>query len=250
MSIAEKLVTIAENQQNVFDAGKKSEYDEFWDLFQDKGNRTEYSNAFWRGFTNVNFKPKYSMSPTVAANMFWGARIKGDLEQILKDCGVTLDFSKATDIRYLFSQCQFTVVPELDFTGCNTSSTANYSSVFGWNNAIETIRKVILPNDGSMGFNYWFSSATNLKNITFEGTIGKTISFQNSTKLSKASIENIVSCLSETATGQTLTFSKTAVNSAFATSTGAADGSTSAEWIALITPKSNSYNGLWTISLV
>ena len=40
MSIAEKLQQIAENEQNVYDAGKKAQYDEFWDNYQNKGNRT------------------------------------------------------------------------------------------------------------------------------------------------------------------------------------------------------------------
>mgnify|MGYP003296383754 CR=1 FL=1 len=34
MSISDKLQTIAENEQRVFDAGKKTQYDEFWDALQ------------------------------------------------------------------------------------------------------------------------------------------------------------------------------------------------------------------------
>ena len=34
MSIAEKLTTIAENEQKVYDAGQKSEYDRFWDSYR------------------------------------------------------------------------------------------------------------------------------------------------------------------------------------------------------------------------
>ena len=40
MSIADKLTTIAENEQRVYDAGKQAQYDEFWDDFQKNG--TEY----------------------------------------------------------------------------------------------------------------------------------------------------------------------------------------------------------------
>ena len=49
MSIAEKLELIAENEQKVFDAGKKSEYDEFWDNYQKKSDgsaRTSYIQGF------------------------------------------------------------------------------------------------------------------------------------------------------------------------------------------------------------
>ena len=50
--------------------------------------------------------------------------------------------------------------------------------------------------------------------------------------------------LSDTASGKTLTLSLTAVNNAFETSAGAKDGSTSAEWTALVDAKTN-----WTITL-
>lgn len=50
MSIADKLVTIAENEQKVYnagyEAGKKSESDRFADSFQNYGNRTNYWGAF------------------------------------------------------------------------------------------------------------------------------------------------------------------------------------------------------------
>ena len=46
MSIADKLTTIAENEQKVFDAGKQAEYDEFWDSFQSKGTRKDCQYLF------------------------------------------------------------------------------------------------------------------------------------------------------------------------------------------------------------
>ena len=42
MSIAEKLVTVAENEQKVYDAGKQAEYDAFWDNYQVYGNRENF----------------------------------------------------------------------------------------------------------------------------------------------------------------------------------------------------------------
>jgi hypothetical protein len=77
------------------------------------------------------------------------------------------------------------------------------------------------------------------------GVIGKDVSFGNSDKLTHDSIASIINTLSATTAGQSVTFSVTAVNNAFETSSGAADGSTSAEWNALVATKSN-----WTISLV
>ena len=68
---------------------------------------------------------------------------------------------------------------------------------------------------------------------------------QWSTELSKESIISIINALSDTTTALTVTLSKTAVNNAFETAKGNADGSTSEEWAALIATKQN-----WTISLV
>ena len=227
--------------------GKQEEWNTFWDAFQVNGTRVDYSAAFRSWFSNANFKPKYSMAPTNAANMFFGSKISGDLEQMLKEFGVTLDLSKATNIGYVFSQNQFTVIPEVNFTSVTSSTNSN--GVFGWHSNLKIIRKVIIPSDGSMTFTSWFTSDSKLEEVYFEGVIGKNMDLQHSTKLCKASIENIISCLSDTASGQTLTLSKTAVNNAFETSAGAANGSTSEEWITLITPKSNAYDGLWTITL-
>jgi hypothetical protein len=62
MSIAEKLATIAENQQKVYDAGKQAEYDAFWDEVQNYGNRRKYQITFngegliW---TDKTYNPKY-----------------------------------------------------------------------------------------------------------------------------------------------------------------------------------------------
>ena len=89
-----------------------------------------------------------------------------------------------------------------------------------------------------------FTGATALKNITVEGPIAYSISFKDC-PLSKESILSVFNALSDTITGMTLTLKLLAVNTAFETSEGAADGSTSEEWNTLIATKSN-----WTISLV
>ena len=60
MSIADKLTQIAENEQAVFDAGKKSEYDTFWDSYQENGNKVAYRLAFFgSGWNDTTFHPKY-----------------------------------------------------------------------------------------------------------------------------------------------------------------------------------------------
>lgn len=200
MSIAEKLTAVAENQQKVFDAGKQAEYDAFWDEFQNYGNLQDYPNTFsYYTWTDETFNPKYPFKVRSCNNMF-GNNTK------LTDTKVPIDFSE--------NQGQIFYV----FTGCAK---------------LVTIRKLILKNNQS--FSRYFENCSSLKNITFEGTIGKDIDFQWSTLLSRESIENIVSCLSAESTDKTLTLSETAVNNAFTTD----------EWNTLIADKTN-----WTFSLV
>lgn len=100
-----------------------------------------------------------------------------------------------------------------------------------------------------------FSAATNLtsalsqlrelRELRFQGSIQADLSVKDSKLLSKDSIRSLLPCLSGTVSGKTLTLSLQAVDTAFETSEGAADGSSSAEWTALVDSKPN-----WTISLV
>lgn len=82
-----------------------------------------------------------------------------------------------------------------------------------------------------------------LKEIRFTGVIIQSMEL-TSTVLSKDSIVSMMICLSAEVIGKTLTLSKEAVDKAFETSPGAADGSDSAEWQNLVASKPN-----WTISL-
>lgn len=228
MSIAEKLTQIAENEQRVFEAGRKAEHNEFWDVFQGNGERKNYSYAFAYSWNDISFKPKHNMIPTKCDSMFNSCTISNIAESLEKS-GVYLDTSQSTGMNYMFGNNYSLVrVPPISVESCSAPA-----GIFGWC-SVETIDKFILRADGTNTFNDTFTYASNLKNITIEGVIGNNISFQYSTVLSKASIENIVAHLSDTASGKTLSLSKTAVNNAF----------TDAEWTALADTKKN-----WTISL-
>ena len=203
MSIAEKLQTIVDNEQRVFDAGKKSEYDRFWDNYQEYGNRTFYFGAFsgW-GWADETFAPKYPI--------------------ICKASG---------SVTYMFGQSNITdiYVPIIvDY------SVGSLTTMFINASKLKTIRELNIVE--TLRFSNTFDNCHTLENITITGIIGQNgLNFQWSTKLSKASIENIISCLSTTTSGLTVTLSKTAVDAAF----------TETEWETLIATKPN-----WTISLV
>lgn len=224
----------------VYEAGKKAERDAFWDTYQQNGGRENYSYAFaGHGWTDDVFWPKYDMAPTNASYLFRENQITS-LKGRLAECGVMLDFSKSMALTYTFTLSQIKDVGVVDTRSCQNLSYILYSAQM-----VQSIDKLILRDDGTQQFAYGsFQYCNSLAQIRFEGVIGSGIEFHSS-PLSKESLVSIVNALSDNTTGLTATFPLSAVNSAFATSEGAVDGSASEEWLALVETKPN-----WTISLV
>lgn len=257
--IATKLTTIAENQQKVYDAGyaagqaagsvgdteaaynegftagQMAEYDRFWDLYQDKGNRTNYGSAFVGEYWNTNtFKPKYDikLGSTTAGSAFnnFGDAEGIDLVKVLDELEVSIDFSSVISAPSIFNGANITTLPPIyaprwinwsyTFYGCRYLKSIDYTS----------------SADISIGsIQNAFTNCTSLTDVKFtDTTIAKSVSFQQS-PLTRQSIESVMSALSTTATEQTATFQKAAVEAAFTTD----------EWNALVATRTN-----WTITLV
>lgn len=236
MAIAEKLTTIAENQQKVYDAGyekgkaesgggsydegytagQQAEYDRFWDLYQGNGTRTTYQYAFagsgWR--TDI-FKPKYSIIPTSGAymfNAFNGSRDGSqefyengiDLDEVFTNRGLTLDFSKCTDFSSMFFQAHIKRIGTIDMTACTNVSLI--ASVFN-SEFLYTIRNLIPPNL-EMKNTCW---QVRLRDLTIGGTITKNMNLSRCDKLTDASVQSVIDHLADLTgqTTQTLTFHAT-----------------------------------------
>jgi hypothetical protein len=178
MSLAEKLATIAENEQKVFDKGKaegvQSEYDRFWDEFQNNGTRVNYASGFSGVCWNNNvYNPKYPIIVTnIATNMFQNSTMITSTK-----VPITIDTASAISV----------------FNGATRLATIPY---------IKVTDKVI--------FSSWFTSCSALKNITFteDSVIASSISFQYS-PLTVASMKSVISCLKDyagTGTTHTVTF--------------------------------------------
>lgn len=223
-----------EGTENGIEIGKQISYDEFWDAYQNYGARTEYSRAFaGSGWVyGKTYAPKYPVRPTNAENMFYGCTLP---YEAVKE----VDFSNCTYMYSVFSYSGIERLGVIDVRKATQMGTAIYAC-----SCLHTIDKVISAATTPYTNNS-FSTLPNLENIEFEGVIGESIYFNWSPKLTKASIESIVSHLSTTSSGKSFTLSQTAVNKAFETSVGANNGSTSAEWGTLVGTRSN-----WTISLV
>lgn len=221
----------------VFEAGKKSEYDAFWDAFQDYGNRRSYDCGFaGQGWTDATFNPKYDIVITSAGiQTFHGSRVN-DILAVCERNGIVIDTSKATEMFQTFYNSYTRRLGIID-----ASSSRNINYIFG-SSPIQYIEKLIIHENCDVS--YAFGGSWQLKDITIEGTIGKGNLDTAWSPLSKNSIISFINALSPTTSGLVATFRLNAVNKEFETSEGANDGSTSAEWTALVATKSN-----WTISL-
>jgi hypothetical protein len=248
MSIADKLTRIAENEQKVYEAGKKAEYNDFWDEFQQNGKRDVYYRGLnGQGWTYENLRPKYDIIPdrvgdnssagqAIFSNM---SKFYGSLKDVFDGRGVKFDTSYIREPNGMFDGASnVTEVPHIDLSSTRT----NASSIF-YGTSIKKIT-ITLP-DRDLNYNNCFR-VSKLEELEITGVLrGTNISFQWSPNLKHDGIVNIINALSTTTSGLTVTFSKAAVQKAFETSAGANDGNTSAEWLALANTKSN-----WTISLV
>ena len=244
MSIAEKFEVIADE---VYEKGKKDEYDKFWDVYQNGGNRTNYASAFSQGGFNFrNFYPKYDINIVGSGALaFYNWKnygetfARGSLKQRLEECGVNLNTSQATNLTNCFAYGVFTEIPTVDLS--NVTSADN---IFGYNySSLKTIEKIIMSEDTVIS-DSWFHSVGGLENLVIEGTIAKNnFNVQWCTKLSSASIVSIIEALSETTSGLTVTLSQTAVNNMVFPIVG--NKGTYNSWTELEQSKTN-----WTISLL
>lgn len=233
MSIAEKLTRIAENEQKVFEAGKSEGEKECWDNLTNNGQRVDYRYGFYN-WGGEYFRPARKIVPTnmnSANNTFYGAKKLKKIEAAYLDMSQKeRGTNNQQGYYYTFYGCS--VLEEVEDIGMQADYAYNYT--FGNCTNLHTIAKIRC--DENTRIDNPFAGVQKLKNITFEGVIAQSLSFSKlCTELSKASIENIIGCLSSTASGKTLSLSQTAVNNAF----------TDAEWTALADTKKN-----WTISLL
>ena len=142
----------------------------------------------------------------------------------------------------MFMDSTITHLPLIDCSKTPNGGSLGY--LFYGARRLISVEKWLLPTTPCVfGENDTFQSCNSLTDITIEGVLWCSLSL-SPCPLSRSSIENFVSVLSDEASGKTITFNKAAVDKAFETSEGAADGSTTAEWEALIATKSN-----WTIAL-
>jgi len=233
MSIAEKQLTIAGNVERVYDAGKKAEYDAFWDAFQKKGQNSNYLCSFaGDGWTADTFRPKYNIPVGYGYMTFRNSKIEADLVSLCQQLGIAITFDKSTDFTQTFANSRFTGIGTVD-----TTSASSLASTFSGCTYLKKVGKLILKSNGSQTFTSTFFNCTGLEEIEIEGVIGNNINISSS-PLDAKSIVSVVEALSANAQGKSVSLSMAAVNAANWTETEYES------WDALVATKTN-----WTFTL-
>lgn len=221
----EKFDTLVPKVNEVYAAGKKSEYDTFWDSFQNNGNRTSYSFAFAEdsnySFWSKGFTPKYPIklvysgygSKYLFYYFGYNTHTAIDLSDFMKKNNITFYCNlynlPSTDYipigEHTFRYSYFSHLPKLlvyyalDYTfyGCSKLVT------------IDELRF-----NGSANTSYYpFTNCNLLENVNFTGTLkGNGMNLSSSTKLTHDSIMSLINILydySSTTTKKVLTLGTT-----------------------------------------
>lgn len=207
MATADKLATVAENVPKVYAAGAQSEYDMFWNNYQNYGNRTVYANAFSDGYNtnndvckwsdmmvDYNFIPKYPLYVSNGDRMFYTWNKKIDLVEFLNTNNIPYDFSNMTDnTMFMFASSYFTRLPVI-------YSIKQLVSTFLNCTYLETIDGygTDYVNSGGQQFLSVFLGCSALKNLTILGEIkGNDLNLQWSSYLTHDSLLSIINALAD-----------------------------------------------------
>ena len=186
--------------------GGGSTMDDFWDAyftglsFNPSTGAWDCSYAFaGRGWSDGCGKPNRTIQPRQAASMFAQTSLTD-----ISDWDI--DFSKCTSFTQMCYSAYITKIGVVDTRGGH-----NLGYAFNAANRLVEIEKVIFKDDGTQIVDSMFPGCGSLKEVRFEGVIGKNIAFSGSSLLSADSVQSIIDHLKDLtgATAQTLTLHAT-----------------------------------------
>ncbi len=166
--------------------GKSIQRSEFWDKYQDYGNRTDYAGAFCGiGWDDTTCQPPYPMQPTSAYYMFYKTNIT---------TAPRVDFSKSTDITRIYASCEnLEYVPEIDISSAKITHQCFRSSP-----KLKTVERLRMSETtsattGTMSFYDDFV----LERCIFEGVCACTFDLHWSKNLDHESLMSLLNILKD-----------------------------------------------------
>ena len=267
MSTADKLQTIYDNVELVYNAGIEAG--------REQGGNVEeaYNQGYTEGKENMNTlmmtaiaNRSSSTTAAVFSYAFFGNLWNDDLfkptsaikprlfNNGLQNSNVEygaytdyLDFSACESLNTAFMGSKIRELGVIDARNVNQGQNGMANAFYNCAQLerIEEFYPSNLATNKAVFQATTFGGCSALKHIVFKSEISQNgLNLKDSPLLDKESIESVINCLSAETTGLTVKLSLDAVNKAFETSEGEKNGVTSMEWTVLAGKKTN-----WTICL-
>lgn len=199
-TIAEKLTTIAENEQKVYDKGHEKGMRKFWECFTVNGNRSAYNGAFMNTDFSGTTLPSDLFKPCQASfgafQLYVGSSLPLGLNFSKVPMGTNI--TTCTGYRLFFNAENIEEVYDIQLP-----AQATIQSMFEGCTSLKKIDKLTVKS--LTQFTNTFRNCNALTDITINGTIGQSISFIYS-PLSVASMKSVISHLATVTNSKTVTF--------------------------------------------
>lgn len=222
MSIAEKLTTIAENEQKVYEAGQETENRRYWERFWEglknpnTGNynlRHAFSGGGWNEetFSKIVY-PSEKLIVTGASSglnafqYFNRDYVYNNPMIDLADFCRHVDFSGLTSANYIFHNAIAKNIT-IDLGNC-TNITYAFSGDNGGN--IENLTLKITSKCTTFTNAFYYMKETTTIRFTDDSEIVSNVSFAQSSKLTYESLRSIINALGTVSSTKTLTLHATA----------------------------------------
>jgi hypothetical protein len=191
MDIAERTLQLKQDFDEVYEAGKNA----MWDAFTAFGKRSVATRAFCESDYTACDEMPYPFRPTGSCQqMFYNYRGKilprpqyVDMSRVPTNSG--------DNLYRTFAYWSNGYTTEGDIPDYGIQAPVNYRYTYDSATAIKTIQ--IVRSAENTTYEGTFQKCSNLTHITFEGVIGRNISFSDCTKLSAISIKNIAEHLKD-----------------------------------------------------
>lgn len=209
---------------------------QWWENYQNSGNRISYDYAFaGTGWNENTFRPRHDINASKTLSSIFRASGIADLKGILAAQGVKLNITSAS-IDYFATGSALTRCPEVG------AALTNIGNAFNGCTSLVSIDKVNMSTTAACNCSLGFRNCTKLEEIRFNAGIRPTsLTLEFSKSLSKASLASnnedgkgygLIPALADGVTGS-VTVSNAAVTASF----------TETEWTALCNTKPT-----WTIT--
>ena len=191
------LITIAENQQKVYEAGKDKMLSDMWENIQNSGERTEYSRAFCGWILDKDmFKPQHDIKMSNSQYLFYASKGNLDLIEVEKECGIVIDFSETTIMSGAF---QSAAVSRINVIDASNVTSINYLFSTGgsyYHEMLKWVNKLIIQKGATV--TNAFQNVKGLEHCLFEGVISVNgLNVSSCTLLDRESLLSIISCLED-----------------------------------------------------